>query len=487
MVKKLVALYKAYRGGEWFRASLESVAPYVDGVVVAASEVAWAGGEAALPNNCHAPLGGWRQSYQDMPLVLLRWHWSDQVDQYNAGLEAIAERFGPNTAVLIVDTDELWPEESLLALKCAIKEHPDATVFRAPIRTYVKSPLYQVWPIEAARHVVALGSADKIRCQRGRFQGVGRGVVVEEAVFDHYSYVRQDVMEIRAKFRNTSSQEDRPNDEAWLADVWPKIPCVQNFHMTPGEERVWGGVKILAPAALPQSPYVEWLSDSIEQENADWCNRLQRTPTQQQLLPLHTWDIDLYTPELQRYFGRVDLGVLQRACKTSYLELLWLAWWASRVPAGGRICEIGCGFGASAATLAAVERCVDAVDAFEPYDEIAHRGLAKNCIDGSLDRFWDTLKTYGQAERVRHIPKLSQDAAKHLDMDGYDLGFIDANHSYDHVKHDMALLWSRLKPGGVLCGHDYTTRFPGVIQAVNEFRHGASVAAGTSLWYVRKP
>jgi len=122
VVKKLVALYKAYRGGEWFRASLESVAPYVDGVVVAASEVAWAGGEAALPNNCHAPLGGWRQSYQDMPLVLLRWHWSDQVDQYNAGLEAIAERFGPNTAVLIVDTDELWPEESQLALKCAIEE-----------------------------------------------------------------------------------------------------------------------------------------------------------------------------------------------------------------------------------------------------------------------------------------------------------------------------------------------------------------------------
>jgi len=227
----------------------------------------------------------------------------------------------------------------------------------------------------------------------------------------------------------------------------------------------------------------------VERENADWCRRLQETPTQDQLLPKNTWDIDLYAPDLGAYFDEAPLDALQRACKTSYLELAWLAWWASQVPAGGRICEIGCGFGSSATTMAVASPVgvrIDAIDAFEPYDEIAHRGLAKNCIDGSADRFWETLNAYKVAHEVRHIPKLSADAVDDLDPEGYDMVFIDANHSYEHVKHDMEMMWPRLKPGGVMCGHDYTTRFPGVIQAVNEFVTEPKVAAGTSLWYVYK-
>jgi hypothetical protein len=42
-----------------------------------------------------------------------------------------------------------------------------------------------------------------------------------------------------------------------------------------------------------------------------------------------------------------------------------------------------------------------------------------------------------------------------------------------------------IKPGGRLVVHDYTTRFPGVIAAVEQvFGERGRVAAGTSLFYV---
>lgn len=229
-----------------------------------------------------------------------------------------------------------------------------------------------------------------------------------------------------------------------------------------------------------------------QERDRDWRRRLDAHPVKQQLLPLSTWDIDLYTPDLQRYLGlHADLSVLRSACLTSYLELLWLAWWASEVPHGGRICEIGAGFGASGTMLSASSHptvSLDVVDPFLPYEEIATGDpfLVKKDVAGELSRFWNTLKHYKAAEKVRHIPQLAADAVSHLSPGGYDLVSIDANHSYEHVRDDMAMMWPLVKAGGRMVGHDYTTRFPGVIRAVSEFPHPASVAAGTSLWYCEK-
>jgi len=50
-----------------------------------------------------------------------------------------------------------------------------------------------------------------------------------------------------------------------------------------------------------------------------------------------------------------------------------------------------------------------------------------------------------------------------------DLAFIDADHSYEAVKADIEAWGPKVKPGGVLGGHDYRDdKDYGVIQAVNE-------------------
>jgi hypothetical protein len=33
--------------------------------------------------------------------------------------------------------------------------------------------------------------------------------------------------------------------------------------------------------------------------------------------------------------------------------------------------------------------------------------------------------------------------------------YIDGNHDYDHAKQDLKLWWPKLRPGGLMAGHDY--------------------------------
>jgi len=69
-----------------------------------------------------------------------------------------------------------------------------------------------------------------------------------------------------------------------------------------------------------------------------------------------------------------------------------------------------------------------------------------------------------------------------------DLVFIDACHLYEHVKKDIAYCWPKIRPGGVLCGHDYCGNHPGVMQAVNDWSEGfrVNVGFGSSVFYAEK-
>jgi hypothetical protein len=51
-------------------------------------------------------------------------------------------------------------------------------------------------------------------------------------------------------------------------------------------------------------------------------------------------------------------------------------------------------------------------------------------------------------------------------------------HTYEETKVDIQ--WARSVRASIICGHDYSERFPGVIRAVDEFG-GPSQLRG-SLW-----
>jgi hypothetical protein len=65
-----------------------------------------------------------------------------------------------------------------------------------------------------------------------------------------------------------------------------------------------------------------------------------------------------------------------------------------------------------------------------------------------------------------------------------DFVYIDANHLYDAVKTDITIWREKIKPNGMIGGHDYGNRHRGVKQAVDEFYTTKKTYRDTS-WMVK--
>ena len=68
--------------------------------------------------------------------------------------------------------------------------------------------------------------------------------------------------------------------------------------------------------------------------------------------------------------------------------------------------------------------------------------------------------------------------------------WIDGNHTYEFAKDDCERYWPLVKPGGILCGHDYCNVPPTceVKRAVDEFMPFGLVTFPnvSSCWLIRK-
>lgn len=69
-----------------------------------------------------------------------------------------------------------------------------------------------------------------------------------------------------------------------------------------------------------------------------------------------------------------------------------------------------------------------------------------------------------------------------------DFVYIDGNHEYDAVKKDLLIYHEKVRCGGTLGGHDFTSQFPGVIKAVTEFvaEQNYDLFVADSDWWIIK-
>jgi len=97
------------------------------------------------------------------------------------------------------------------------------------------------------------------------------------------------------------------------------------------------------------------------------------------------------------------------------------------------------------------------------------------------NEFVDRLRQQGLLETVRILKEESAKAASHFADGSVDFVFIDANHSYEHVKADIEAWRPKMREGGLLSGHDYGEPC-GVKQAVDELL-GDRVSLMGTCWY----
>lgn len=480
-MKRLAALYKCYRGGEWFGASLESVRRHVAGVVAVLSDKPWrrSGDGPERPENCREPLEEFRRAHPECPVAAVHLNGRhDTEDQYRAGLAAVAAAFGPDCGVLIVDTDEVWEDSDLTALRKAMSEDRRAVYFRSGIWTYLRSPLCRVHPQELARPVVGL-ACPGVKTGHSRFSDLprlaGRGQIrdVPGCSMHHFGYVRLDEGEIVCKLSNTSAQDRTPQRRDWKREVWDRLPAGVNLHPTPGCERCWPRAVEVSAGAVPEAVLASptfWVTlgrapaDVLLTDDPGWRASAEKDAA----------GVVTTVPDGAPLPLPGDAGFLTPRLRMSVRETLQLAEHARAVPEGGTVLEIGSGLGGSLAVLGLCAQAARlfAVDPYQPYDE-QNVTLSRGVAVGTAEEFWKTMR------HLRLEPCLlreSSAAARAGWCSGeVDLLLVDGNHSYEHALHDLAAWWPLLRPGGTLLLHDLSGRFPGVVRAAREFEAAQGV------------
>lgn len=74
-------------------------------------------------------------------------------------------------------------------------------------------------------------------------------------------------------------------------------------------------------------------------------------------------------------------------------------------------------------------------------------------------------------------------ASEQIEDGSLDWLFIDADHTYEGVTSDIVAWWPKLKPGGLISGHDYC--FFSVAMAAN--RQLPKIEVFETIWYTRQP
>ena len=120
--------------------------------------------------------------------------------------------------------------------------------------------------------------------------------------------------------------------------------------------------------------------------------------------------------------------------------------------------------------LAVAVDCWQEVPGKPEYNDV---GASQQTLD---EEYNSVMSKYGGLTNVRVVREFSIDAAKMFPDKYFDYVYVDAAHTYEEVKKDLAVWYPKVKDGGILAGHDY---FPdtriwrgdpcGVYQAVNEF------------------
>lgn len=145
--------------------------------------------------------------------------------------------------------------------------------------------------------------------------------------------------------------------------------------------------------------------------------------------------------------------------------------------------EIGCDIGDTSNFLLDSNPTLN-LTSIDPYvNYVDWNGANLNEREIVFNRMSERLKGY--SNRFTLIRKYSDDAVDLFEDEQFDFIFIDGLHTYEQLSKDCLNYYSKLKPGGIFSGHDFTA-IPGVNKAVKEFAEKVSkkiLSTECDVWY----
>jgi len=223
------------------------------------------------------------------------------------------------------------------------------------------------------------------------------------------------------------------------------------------------------------------VGDRMFYDDYGFCDLWTRTGGQMWVLPditfTHSGSRD-YQGNLNQFLTRPRPAGVVKALKIDGFmteqELTWLYETAQQM---NSVVEIGSWKGRS--TVALLEGCkgsVTAVDNWTGHDPSSNGILERTvAVEDVYQQFLGNTDPWCDRLVIRHLK--STDAADCTDA--ADMVFIDAEHTYEGCKADIDAWLPKARK--MICGHDFSQAWPGVMQAVNE-RFGVVKTCGT-IWY----
>ena len=132
------------------------------------------------------------------------------------------------------------------------------------------------------------------------------------------------------------------------------------------------------------------------------------------------------------------------------------------IPRRGEMVEVGCLAGEATAYFVQWMSKVHVIDPWDLWQKYWPGGVLMTDIE---TEFKERLT---ERNNVKVYKGFSTQIAKEFEDNSLDFVYIDADHSYQAVKADIVVWYPKVKDGGFLGGHDYSSKYPGTMRAVDE-------------------
>ena len=112
---------------------------------------------------------------------------------------------------------------------------------------------------------------------------------------------------------------------------------------------------------------------------------------------------------------------------------------------------------------------------------IAYPDFREHVTQSKIDEIYRDAQERLSPFNCKLMKSFSADAVGKFDDKSLDFVYIDSNHKYEYIIQDLTLWSKKVKPGGIVAGHDYIIprNNPkmkyGIVEAVNEYTESHNI------------